>query len=162
VPRSRWIGTVASPVASRTAGPSRAPRTLCFNRDAALRRPARVQRHGESTSCVSATENRAPSKRGGSTPSERRRRSSGGSGGPLEGRPLARQERDRPALPETVHGALRRRAADEIRVGDQWQVYTAGRRETVPLPKAWVDLHQLEAAVARVVLELHLRQPEVA
>ena len=48
-------GAVARPVASRTEGPTRARRTLCFRRDAAPRTPTRVQRHGESTSCVSAT-----------------------------------------------------------------------------------------------------------
>src|SRR5205814_5175094 len=31
-------------------------------------------------------------------------------------------------------------------------------REAVPLPERRVDLHQLEAAVTRVALELHLRQ----
>jgi len=31
----------------------------------------------------------------------------------------------------------------------------------VPLPEAWIDLHQLVAAVPRVPLELHLREAEV-
>src|SRR3954462_3801005 len=32
----------------------------------------------------------------------------------------------------------------------------------MPLPQPWVDLHQLEAAVAGIALELDLGQPEVA
>ena len=51
--------------------------------------------------------------------------------------------------------------ADEVRVRDPRQVDAAGRCERVPLPQARVDLHQLELAVARIALELHLRQADV-
>ena len=42
------------------------------------------------------------------------------------------------------------------------QVDAARRRERVPLPEPRVDLHQLEASVARVALELDLRQAVAA
>src|SRR4029453_12060247 len=76
VPRSLCQGAIARPVASRTAGVTRGRRTLCLRREAAPRTPTRVQRHGESTSCVRAT-----TKGGGSAPRLRRSRSTGGAGG---------------------------------------------------------------------------------
>ena len=52
-----------------------------------------------------------------------------------------------------------RRRAEQVAVGDPRQVDAAGGGEAVPLPEARVDLHELEDAVARVALELDLRDP---
>ena len=79
----------------------------------------------------------------------------------LERGALAGEEADRPALAEVVHLRVRRRVAEEVCVRDARQVDAARAREAVPLPEARVDLHQPEAAVARVTLELDLREPEV-
>ena len=79
VRRSLWAGTAARARASRAAARGRPAPTWPFSRAAAPRTPRRVQRHGTSTSCVSATAKRAPRQRGGSRRSRRRSRSSGGS-----------------------------------------------------------------------------------
>src|SRR5213078_5067646 len=78
---------------------------------------------------------------------------------------LARKERDRPAAPPAVHRDGVGPLADEVLVREPRQVDTAGSREAVPLPEPRVDLHQAVGAVARVALELDLREalvPELA
>src|SRR5438874_9551568 len=77
----------------------------------------------------------------------------------LERQRLPGHERDRPAFPVAVHPRRRERVADQVAVGDVGKVDAARGGEAVPLPEARVDLHQLVAAVARVALRLHLRDP---
>ena len=82
---------------------------------------------------------------------------------PLEGGALARHQRDRPALAVAVHlwpAAASRRRGPHRRSAGRSTPQAASER--VPLPETRVDLHQLEPAVARIALELHLRQAEVA
>src|SRR3954447_373239 len=80
---------------------------------------------------------------------------------PLGRGSLARQQRDRPALPVAVHPYGRGSVSDEVRVRDLRDVDTARGREAVPLPQAGVDLHQLEASISWVPFELHLRDAAV-
>ncbi len=72
------------------------------------------------------------------------------------------EERDRPALPAPVHRGRREGQAEQVAVRDPGEVDTAGGGEPVPLVEARVDLHELVAPVARVALELDLREAVVA
>src|SRR5438034_1084744 len=53
-------------------------------------------------------------------------------------------------------GEMEERLGDDVAVCDPRQVDAACRGEPVPLPEARIDLHQLEAAVAGIPLELDL------
>ena len=75
----------------------------------------------------------------------------------LEGGALARQQRDRPA-PVLALGRHRCGApAEQVEVRDAREVDSERGGQPVPEPEARVHLHELEAAVARIALELHLR-----
>ena len=81
VPRILCTAAPASPRSSRSPEPTRPVRKSLLARAAAPFTPRLVHFQGTSTSCVSATANRAPLHRGGSIPRRRRSLSTGGSSG---------------------------------------------------------------------------------
>ena len=76
---------------------------------------------------------------------------------PLERRALAGQQGDRPAAVLALGGQRGAAPAEKVEVRDAGEVHAERRCEAVPEPEAGIDLHELVAAVARVALELHLR-----
>src|SRR5207237_9824989 len=79
----------------------------------------------------------------------------------LWGGSLARQERDRPALPVSVHPRFGRRPARQVGVREAREIDTASGRQPGPLPEARVELHELEATVPGIAFELDLREAGV-
>ena len=151
VPRSLWSGTPASPRARFHASPPSRASTASFRPRAPPRIPCRVQRHGMSTSWLSATAKRAPPPhRGGSTPSERRKRSSGGSSG-------SRQEADggKPAVGVPRATPLLEARQMEERLGD----IVALRLQTLARPAPRRDRRRERRRRSRALAPRSCRAP---